>query len=573
MDSLKLLIQRHLRAIWRNRWLALLAAWVICLVGWAGVWFVPNQYESSARLYVDADAVLTPLLRGLAADSAAGSQIEVLQRTLLSRPNLETLISKTDLDMTVRNQSERERLVQQLGNDIKLIPQTRTLFTIGYRTTVPKLAHDVVQTLLTIFVERATGANRSDMENARRFLESQIASYERQLRAAEQRRAEFRQRYAEILPGGLPAGGANPAMGRLETMRALVAQLQGELTDVTRRRDALKAELEVTQPLLVIESTPTVGPGSLNARLIAAQQRLDELKLRYTDEHPEIVQQRQLIALIRATPMPEATPQAPPPQARTTEDDGRPATTAGETPRTPEGVAPSGTARETARREAAQGGRRPRAGGATAPTTPVNARNLSTPNPIYERIKERLLDAEALLGVLTRKHGEAVRERDRMEAVARAFPTVEAEFMALDRDYSVMQRNYQELLARRESANIAQAADTQADKVRLQVVDPPQLPRLPVAPNRMVLFSGVFVIGLGAGGALAFLLGQFDRSFHTVEELRNVGLTVLGGITLLGTAPRRRTTVATLGFVAGVLLLGAIYAGLMARVLRASALV
>ena len=60
---------------------------------------------------------------------------------------------------------------------------------------------------------------------------------------------------------------------------------------------------------------------------------------------------------------------------------------------------------------------------------------------------------------------------------------------------------------------------------------------------------------------------------RTVEELRNIGLTVLGGITLLGTAPRRRTAVATLGFVAGVLLLGAIYGALMARVLRASALV
>ena len=64
---------------------------------------IPNQFESSARLYVDADAILTPLLRGIAAESAPTTQLEILQRTLLSRPNLEKLISKTDLDLTVNS--------------------------------------------------------------------------------------------------------------------------------------------------------------------------------------------------------------------------------------------------------------------------------------------------------------------------------------------------------------------------------------------------------------------------------------------------------------------------------------
>jgi len=565
MDSLKLLIQRQIRAVWRHRWLALMVAWLVCIVGWAGVAVVPNQYESSARLYVDADAVLTPLLRGLAADSASGSQLEVLQRTLLSRPNLETLISKTDLDLTARNQSERERLVRNLGTDIRIVPQTRTLFTITYRSRDPKLAHDVVQTLLTIFIERATGANRSDMENARRFLESQIASYERQLRAAEQRRADFRQRYQDILPGGGTPAGGNAAQGKLELMRGTVAQLEGDITDATRLRDDLRSQLETTQPLLVIEQTPNAGPAAIDGRVLAAEQRLAELRLRYTDEHPEIQQQIALIGMLRSTSRATAAgAPAPPPQFVPNND--RPITTAGEAEEQP----PAAGAPAQPRRDANRRGGRPQ--GATPPAAPPG-RSLSTPNPVYQTIKERLLNVEAQLNVLTRKHGEAVRERNRLEAISRAFPTVEAEYMALDRDYSVMQRNYQELLGRRESASIAQAADTQADKVRLQVVDPPQVPRLPVAPNRLTLFTGVFGVGLAAGGALAFLLSQFDRSFHTVDELRNMGLTVLGGITLLGSGVGRRTVVATLGFVAGLLLLGAIYAGLMARVLRASALV
>src|ERR1700742_352862 len=178
MDSVRLLITQYLRAAWRRRWMGVIVAWLVCAVGWVGVYAIPNQFEASARLFVDADAVLTPLLRGLAADSAPTTQLEVLQRTLLSRPNMEKLISKTDLDLTLNGPTDRERLLSRLATEIRVNPQTRNLFTITYRDKSPKMAHDVVQTLLTIFVESATGGNRSDMDNARHFLEHQIASYE-----------------------------------------------------------------------------------------------------------------------------------------------------------------------------------------------------------------------------------------------------------------------------------------------------------------------------------------------------------------------------------------------------------
>ena len=197
MESIRLLIGQYLRAAWRRRWIGVTLAWLVCGLGWIGVYLVPNQFESSARLYVDADAILTPLLNGLAADSAPVGQLETLQRTLLSRPNLEKLISKTELDLSINGPSDRERLIQTLATSIQVKPQTENLFTITYDNRNPKLARDVVQTLLTIFVESATGTNRTDMENARRFLEHQISSYEQQLRAAEKRRADFRSKYSD----------------------------------------------------------------------------------------------------------------------------------------------------------------------------------------------------------------------------------------------------------------------------------------------------------------------------------------------------------------------------------------
>src|SRR6195952_3854298 len=138
MDSMRIMLAQYIRAAWRRRWMGVMVAWLVCGLGWVGVYLIPNQFESSARLFVDADAVLTPLLRGLAADSAPTTQLEMLQRTLLSRPNLEKLVSKTDLDLTLNSPSDRERLLTRLSNEIKVVPQTRNLFTITYRDRSPK---------------------------------------------------------------------------------------------------------------------------------------------------------------------------------------------------------------------------------------------------------------------------------------------------------------------------------------------------------------------------------------------------------------------------------------------------
>ena len=145
------------------------------------------------------------------------------------------MISKTDLDLTVANPSDRERLIGRLSNEIRVVPQTRNLFTITYRDYSPKLAHDVVQSLLTIFVESATGGNRTDMENARRFLEHQISSYEQQLRAAEKRRLDFRTKYIELFPNDV-----NLSSFGVEQARSQVKGLEGQLQDATSKRDALK---------------------------------------------------------------------------------------------------------------------------------------------------------------------------------------------------------------------------------------------------------------------------------------------------------------------------------------------
>ncbi len=521
MDALRVMLSRYLRAAWRRRWMGMIIAWAICGIGWLGVYRIHNQFESTARLYVDADAVLTPLLRGLAADSSPTTQLEILQRTLLSRPNLEKLVSKTDLDLTLNGPSDRERLITRLAADIKVIPQTKNLFTITYRDQSPQLAHDVVQSLLTIFIENATGGSRTDMENARRFLERQIQSYEEQLRAAEKRRAEFRGRYLEILPAD-----DNPNVPALEGARLAVSGLEGKLQDATAARDALRQEVANTPPMLVVESGSLAG-GVVNGqpvrtKLQEAEDQLRLLLLRDTPAHPDVIAQRKLIEALRN--------------------------------------APRDTPAESA-------------GKAAARDPASSALKRSVPNQIYDQLKVKLIDADSQVASLQRQRDDAARYLQRLEKIQREQPDLIAEYQNMDRDYSVLRHNYEELLNRLQSANIAQAADTQADKVKLQVIDPPEVPRVPVAPNRMLLITGVLLGGLSSGAGMTVLFAQLDRSFSTVEELRNLGLPVLGGISVLGHVPLRQRLMAGARFGAAIAVLICVYGGLIVHVLRNAALI
>jgi polysaccharide chain length determinant protein (PEP-CTERM system associated) len=478
-------IRRYAAAGWRKRWWALAATWLVCLVGWGVVYALPNQYQSRARIFADADAVLGSLLRGIALDSSPASQVETLQRTLLSRPNLELIVDRTRLRERIDSGAEREALVQRLGRDIRLTSYARNLFSVEYRDRDPEVAFEVVSKAVQIFVEAATATDREQYFKARQFLEEQIALYEGRMREAEQRRATFRAQYIDLLPS--ETGGAS----RLEAGRVRVRQLQGELQDARKRRDLTRQQLDAQPPTLSAEAAAAFEGGG--SRLAEAERQLRELRLRYTEQHPDVATARALLADLRAN------------------------------------------------------------GGGAAPRRAPGVRTGT--NPLYEQLKVRLVDADSQVASLERQLQDSESEVERLEAALRGEPEVQAQFLNLDRDYTVLRRNLEELLTRRESVRIADAARTGSDRVQLEVVDPPSLPTVPSGPSRRLFNAVVLLLGFGAGGAFGFLLVQVDSSFYSIQDLRRIGLPVLGGISAQRRHPAERMRSVVMFSVACLLLL------------------
>ncbi|HUK59668.1 MAG TPA: XrtA system polysaccharide chain length determinant [Stellaceae bacterium] len=497
----------YLQGIWRRKWMTVAICWAVCLVGWPAVFLIPNKYETLARVYVDVDSMLTPLLRGLAVESNPLQQLDFMQRTLLSRPNLEQVVHLADLDSQAKTPADKDALLTSLAQTVRISLQGTNLFSISYDDTDAVESKNVVKAVLTVFSETSAGNSRSEMDNARRFLEEQIANYEKQLRAAEQRRAEFKETYGDVLPQTQ----ANES--RLQQINDEVAKFKLQLADVQARRDAIAKDMATVPQTLSVDQAAQVvihNGSSLSPKQVQldeAKRRLSDLQSRYTDDFPDVVATKRDIASLEQQ------------------------------------------IKDDASNKGASDG---------------DSRKSTVPNPLYQEVKMRLVDAESTVASVQRQLDYSVTEQKRIQEAVKAAPGIQLQAQNLDRDYDILKKNYDELIQRREAANLAQAADTQADKVQFRIVDAPQVPLTPISPNRPILYTGVLIAGLGAGIGAAFLLVQLDRSFSTLAGLRAFGLPVLGSIsrvTFLDT--RKRTVQQVAGLAASTVMLLIIYGALL----------
>lgn len=489
MNEIYFQIVSHALSVWRRRWYAIAVAWLACGAGWTVVASLPDKYESSARIYVDMDTMLGPLMRGLAVEMNLFQQIDIMQRTLLSRPNMEKVVLLTDLDLRVHREEDKQALVENLAKRIKVEQQGRNLFKVAYEDVDPNMTKRVVQAVLQIFVEANLGASRKDMQTTQRFLEAQVREYERQLEEAEARRAKFTRENLGLLPGE----GSN-YYSQMQSMRKQLENTEAQINETEMQRNELKQQLSSLSPYVEIDrgEVPVSGSGGPESdtqfRILQLEKLMDELMMRYTEKHPDVTTTKRRIEQLKEKLQEE-------------------------------------------QQMASRGG--PDAG-------PGPSRRATMPNPVYEQVKLQLVNQETQIAALKIRADRDRKEIDKWAKMAQLVPQVEQELSKLNRDYQIIRDGYQQFRQRQESARLANDLETKAQKVQFRIIDPPQVPLAPSGPTRQIYLGMVLFAGLGVGIAFAFLISQINRSFSTVQRLRSTfALPVLGGISAV-LSPRER---------------------------------
>jgi polysaccharide chain length determinant protein (PEP-CTERM system associated) len=510
MDELLPIIRAELASIWRFRWWALGTAWAICGLGYIAVSLWPDSYEAEAVVYVDVKSRLDQALGGVAIEWNVQEQVERVKQMLLSRPVLETVARDTDLDLRATTPEAMSVLVSSLQQEIVVseanirrgldprFPQD-TILRISYSDQNRDMALTVVDTLLKTFVRDVVRGGQGASDAARMFLLEQIAQYKRELAERELALAEFKRENVGLLPG--EAGG--DYFTRLQTSMEQLQQSEADLRTAVNRRDALRAQLGSENPQLPPDLEPQNGTSSsvpvsdTQARIAELEDQREQLLLRFTDNHPDVVATRQQLERLYAQRQEELASLA------------------------------------------AAGG------------SEFEGSALSN-SPVYQSIQIALNEAKVEVAAIESQIAEQSRRVADLKAKVDVMPEIEARLTSLTRDYDQMKMVHDELVGRLEQEKLGSAAVS--DDVNFSVIQPPVADFTPVMPDRMLFLAFVFFGAVVGGAAVAYLLTLIRPVFARARALQEFAeLPVLGTVSAMQSPTYRglsRQVVAFVGLAA-----------------------
>ena len=164
------------------------------------------------------------------------------------------------------------------------------------------------------------------------------------------------------------------------------------------------------------------------------------------------------------------------------------------------------------------------------------------PNPSYVSLRAMMAEREAQLAAATARRNQLQSDLAQLSARQSTEPGLAAEQERLNRDYDVLKQQYDQLLANREQVRLRSDVQTRTSPLNIQVVEPPNVPSVPAAPNRPIFLTAVLIFAFGAGVAAAFVAGQLQTTFPTQSRLAAVtGLPVLGTLSEVVTPPSAPT--------------------------------
>jgi len=335
----------------------------------------------------------------------------------------------------------------------------------------------VVQAALSIFIEQSLGDSRTGADSARKFLDEQIKDYDLKLKEAEGRVNAFRLKYMGLFPTS-----GKDFVSQMAATGEQIRDIKVELRVAEQTRDGIRQQLEEqTKDRIAAAEKPEIAPKiavpEFDGRIEALKKQIDDLLRNYTDQHPDVIGNRRLLAKLE--------------EERNREIE--------------------------ARRKAAKD----------------HPASVSTGDPVTEQLKVALNEAQANVTAVRARLAEYESRYQQLKASAEALPRIDTEWTQLNRDYDIQKRQYESLVGRRETAAMTGKLED-AGVAEFRIIDPPRVTPTPVAPNRLLLLLGLIAGSLAAGLATSFAVSQLHPTFHTGRLLREVaGRPLLGMVSMI----------------------------------------
>lgn len=259
-----------------------------------GMWFyvvLPKSYEATTLIVVQPQEIPQNYVQATVNESV-DDQVRTLSQEVLSRSNLEPIIKDLGLFANERkNGTSIDILINSLRNRITINTNIGQrggtgYFSISYRGENPKNVANVTNRLASYFIDSNLKLRAQQATQTTIFLQKQLDELKILLLKQEAEVQQYRNKYLGELPDQLQSN-----VTTITGLQTRLESVQTSLSAAMTRRQNIQDQLSMAEAGI----TSGAGPGQTD-RLTELRAQLEEMKSRYTPEHPEIKKLEDLIA-------------------------------------------------------------------------------------------------------------------------------------------------------------------------------------------------------------------------------------------------------------------------------------
>lgn len=528
-----------LRICWRRKWLIIVPGTVVVAAALAVAFLSPPIYRSEATIIIETQDVPEDLVPSLNSDYVE-RRFDSLTRQILLTDNLLRLINRYDLYAAERDELSPTLLAERMRDDIVttivstevndpnsgVSREITVAFEVSFDYRDPEKARRVNDELVSSYLAAHIEDRRDVASQATTFFENERQDVEERIAALDQEFSAFKTANQEYLPTEIAF--SRQLLANVEQQLQL---LDRDIRSLREREGFLTTELALTEEF----DTPSLGGRELTpeARLELALSDLATARARYTATHPDVVRAEREVRSL---------------QSMVGQRGGglglaeRESALVGELAALRErytGDHPDVLAAErqlSSLREAIAASRS-QDGSTSGRATPRN--------PAYVQLRAQLNSVRSERAAIEQQYAKLLDDRLRLQETLSRAPSVENEYMRLERELANAIADRDVLADKEATAQLSSALEAEAIGERLVLAEPASTPLSPVSPNKKLILALGLVLAAGSSSAAVALAELLDRSVRSASDLaRLLGDTPLVSIpSILSPADRQRSWV------------------------------
>ena len=476
-------IRYYTRILFRRKWAVILPVLGAILMIPPAVLRTPSQYRASATVKRNDLAITRALPSGLMTADTPRISLEALRVEILTWQNLQRVILQTNLDPELTDPDTNPVRWQQKFAQLNRIISIRRvaqspgvdLVEISASHRDPEMARRIVDGVSNNYMEEAQRGGREDLERLVDFLKDRTERNRAALQQAEIQLEKYHEKhFASLDDVKLSIRNRLLNLRTDEAARSLqIAELKNQLAEAEEQI----ADIPETVSEVITEPNPALA--EMERQILNRRMGLVALQLRYTEEHPQVIQVKEEITEL------QAWLQQTPDRVLQTEKLVR---------------------------------------------NPMHQQAASDIMSLRQQIRSQ---QAALLEI-----GARIEANDQSLRQVASDEKHYRDFQRDRRQYSDLYSAYQSSLI---AAQTRMEVDTDAKYgTRVDMISPPQTPALPERKTPRTVAAATLMGGFAVGFALLFLLEVLDRSIRDVEDASSYfGFPVLGSIPIIVTRRER----------------------------------